>query len=87
MLIKKLVPVRRKVVPQDLSQVALCAAVSGTVIVRKIKMRDTVIKSGAAHCLHVVIMSGVPKIVPETERNHWKLFKPLAPQRLYCMVS
>ena len=59
-----LIPVDVKFFLHDPAKVGLCAAWLRTVVIRKIKMRDSMIKCGKAQGFHVFINSSASKIVP-----------------------
>ena len=61
---EKFITVRMKFLLHDLSEVALCASVSRTIIIGEIKMCDSVIKCGETHLLHVFVNTRVSKIMP-----------------------
>ncbi len=73
---------------QDLSEVFLCRAGCGAVIVCKVKMRNAVIKCNGAHICHVFVQGIVAEVVPQSEGNGGKL-QPAVPAAivLHILIS
>ncbi|MPM85424.1 hypothetical protein SDC9_132505 [bioreactor metagenome] len=68
-----LVAIARKLFPQDPAEVFLRAAGQRAIIVRKIKMRYSPVKSGKAHLFHVVVAVIGSKVMPEPQRKQGEL--------------
>ena len=59
------IPISRKLVPQNQTQILLCAPRLRAVIIGQVKMSNAMVKSGKAELFHIFIRSCISKIVPE----------------------
>ena len=60
----QLISVCMKLILQNLSKILLCTSRLWTVVVCKVKMSDSIVKCCEAHLLHILINTGISKIVP-----------------------
>ena len=56
-----------KFFPEKLAEIAFCTAISRPIIIGKVKMSDSIVKSGKAHLLHIFVDTCITKIVPESK--------------------
>ena len=58
------IPVHTQILFQDTSEIFFCSTVYRSIVVRQIKMCDTVVKSGVTHVQHIVKIPIGSEIVP-----------------------
>ena len=84
----KLITVSSEMLLKDLSEIPLRAPVFRAVIIRKIEVRDAVIKGCETHLLHIGVVSRISEIMPQSQRQGGKLKPaPAAAVIFHCLVS
>ena len=69
----KFIPVRCKIFLQDPPEILLSASRLRPVIVRKIKLRDPVVERSPAKPAHIIIVSRITEVMPQSQRDGRKL--------------